>query len=172
MQGGTLVYGFQGNFLLRARPYLVDEEFATVTTNTTQSPERIQALLEDLNSRFAGTRIYLLGTSSGTEATMALAPYLSQRIAGVIHTASLGDSYRFDARKYRNRQLLVHHKDDGCRFTPYFAAKASHDRFGTDLITMQGGTSIGDPCEAFSHHGFHGIERETAAAIKKWIKDG
>jgi hypothetical protein len=43
MDNGRLVYGFKGNFLLRARPFIVDDEFATVTTNSTHSEERIQA---------------------------------------------------------------------------------------------------------------------------------
>lgn len=110
MQDGTLVYGFKGNFLLRARP------------------------------------------------TMALAGYLSERIAGEIHTSSHSEIYGFDTRT--------------CRSTPFFAAEAAHERYGTDLIAMDGGISVGGPCEAFAHHGYNGIERETAAAIKKWIKQG
>jgi len=45
-------------------------------------------------------------------------------------------------------------------------------QFGNDFIAMDGGTRIGDPCEAKGHHGYHGIEKETVAAIKKWIKQG
>jgi hypothetical protein len=172
MENGRLVYGFAGNFLLRARPFIVDDEFATVTTNSTQSEERIQAVLDDLKRRFPEARIYLIGTSNGTGPTMALAAYLSDKIAGEIHTSSLMGIYGFDARKYRNRQLVVHHKDDACRATPFSAAKASHERFGNDFIAMEGGISVGDSCEAFAHHGYNGIERETAAAIKNWIRQG
>jgi hypothetical protein len=172
MQDGQLVYGFRGNFLLRARPFIVDDEFATVATNSTQSEERIQAVLDDIKSRFPNAQIYLMGTSNGTGPTMALAGYLSDKIAGEIHTSSGSEIARFDARKYKNRQLVVHHKNDICRSTPFFAAEASHQRYGTDFIAMEGGISIGDPCEAFAHHGYNGIERETVDAIKKWIKQG
>ena len=172
MQDGVLLYGFKGNFLLRARPFIVDDEFATVTTNTTHSPERVQVLLDDLKRRFAGAQIYLMGTSNGSAATMALSGYLSERIAGVIHTSSHSEIYGFDTRKYKNRHLIVHHKRDTCRSTPFFAAEAAHERYGTDFIAMDGGISVGEPCEAFAHHGYNGIERETAAAIKKWIKQG
>jgi dienelactone hydrolase len=172
MQDGRLVYGYKGNFLVRSRPHIVDEEFATVTTNTTQDEERIQAVLDDLKRRFPAARVYLMGTSNGTGATMALAGYLSDRIAGVIHTSSRSEIRLFDARKYRNRHLVVHHKDDICRVTPFFAAEESHLRFGNDFIAMEGGISQGDPCEAFSHHGYNGIERETIEAIKKWIRSG
>ena len=172
IQDGKLVYGFKGNFLLRARPFIVDEEFATVTTNSTQSEERIQAVLDDIKGRFPNAQIYLMGTSNGTGPTMALAGYLSDKISGEIHTSSGSEIHGFDARKYKNRQLVVHHKDDTCRFTPFFAAEASHQRYGNDFIAMEGGISVGDPCEAFAHHGYNGIEQETVNAIKKWIKQG
>ena len=172
MVGGKLVYGFQGNFLLRTRRLLVDDEFATVTTNTTQSEERIQAVLDDVKRRFAAARVYVMGTSNGTAATMALADYLSGRVAGEIHTSSLLEIRRFDTRRYKNRHLIVHHKEDICRATPYFAAEEAHRKYGTDFIAMEGGISVGDPCEAFSHHGYNGIERQTIDAIKKWVRQG
>lgn len=37
MEYGELVYSMRTNFLLRARSYFVDEEFATVATNATPS---------------------------------------------------------------------------------------------------------------------------------------
>jgi hypothetical protein len=170
MQEGRLVYGFRGNFVVRTRPLIVDDEFATVTTNTTQSPERIQAVLDDIKRRFPGAKIYLMGTSNGTGATMALAGYLSDKIAGEIHTSSLNAIHSFDARKYANRHLVVHHRNDPCRFTLYGSAETSHERYGSELIAMEGGISVGDFCEPFSHHGFDGIERETIETIKNWIK--
>ena len=39
----------------------------------------------------------------------------------------------------------------------------------TELITAEGGTSLGDPCEARAHHGFNGIEREIVAEIAERI---
>jgi hypothetical protein len=172
MENGKLVYGYRGNFLLRSRKFIVDGQFATVTTNTTQSEERIQAVLDDVKTRFPGAKIYLMGTSSGTYSTMALARYLSDKIAGEIHTSSLNKIHEFDARKYKNRQLVVHHKNDGCSLTLFGPAKASHDKYGNDFIAMEGGAAVGDPCEAFGYHGYNGIERETVDAIKKWILQG
>ena len=172
MQNGKLVYGFRGNFLIRSRPYLVDKEFATVATNTTTSEERVQALLDDIQRRYPQAKIYVMGTSNGTYATMRLAEYLSGRVAGVIHTSSLNAISQFDSRKYKNRQLIVSHVDDVCRATRYSASKDAAERYGTDFIAMQGGISVGEYCEAFSHHGYNGIERETIEKIKDWIRKG
>lgn len=172
LEGDKLVYGFRGNFLLKVRPLIVDDEFATVATNSTQLTERIQALIDDLNQRFPAAQLYLVGTSNGTQDTMALAGYLSTRIAGEIHTSSKQGIAAFDARKYANRQLVVHHRNDGCRYTPLGSAEYSHEKYGTELIVMEGGINVGDPCEPQSHHGFNGIERETVEAIKQWIRRG
>ncbi len=169
---GKLVYRAKNNFLLRSRPFLVDDEFAAVATNSTSSAERVQALVDDLKKRFPGAAIYLMGTSRGTLHTMALADYLSTRIAGEIHTSSFAAIATFDATKYKNRQLVVHHADDGCRATPAGAAQHAHERYGTPLIVMHGGDSEGNPCQPFGHHGYNGIEKATIDAIKQWIRQG
>jgi len=172
LEDGQLVYRMKGNFLLRARTFLVDDEFATVATNSTQVRERIQAVIDDVKARIPAARIYLMGTSKGTYDTMDLAEYLSDKISGEIHTSSLSNIASFDAKKYHNRHLIVHHKFDACRKTPFSAAEQSHARYGNELITMEGGISVGDPCEAFAYHGYNGIERKTAEAIKRWIRLG
>jgi hypothetical protein len=172
IENGTLVYNAASNFLLRARAFLVDEEFATIATNATSSEERVQGLLDDVHRRFPAARIYVMGTSRGTIDTMTLAGYLSDRVAGEIHTSSMQRVASFDASKYHNRHLIVHHRDDSCRHTPTTAAQWAHDRYGDELILMEGGISKGDDCGPFAHHGYNGIERETADAIKQWVKQG
>src|SRR5215212_1542514 len=56
------------------------------------------------------------------------------------------------------RTLVIHHSQDGCRVTlpagvePFIKWSAGRAR----VAWMNGGRSEGDPCEAFSHHGFNG----------------
>jgi hypothetical protein len=169
-EDGLVKYQMAENFLLRSRRFIVDQEFATVAMDTTASEARIQAVVDDIRHRMAGAKIYLVGTSTGTSDTMQLAGYLADKIDGEIHTSALSSVASFDGPSYRNRQLLVHHRDDGCRLTPFEAAEASHLRYGTELIAMEGGASSGNPCKAFGHHGFNGIEQETVAAIKRWVR--
>lgn len=172
MVNGKLLYNLSGNFLIRSRKHLVDHAFATVASNSSQSEERMQALLDDIKQRYPAAQIYLMGTSKGTYDTMRLSGYLSDKIAGVIHTASLNEIASFDARRYKNRHLLVHHRRDSCRVTGFYFAEQSHKKFGNELIVMDGGTSIGDDCLAAAYHGFNGIEAETVAKIKEWILRG
>lgn len=35
---------------------------------------------------------------------------------------------------------------------------------------FQGGTAVGDPCEAFAYHGDMGIDDDVVKAIADWIK--
>ena len=75
-----------------------------------------------------------------------------------------------DTTKLKSRNLLVAHKDDSCRVTPPSSAIENHQSYGTPLILMEGGITEGNECEEFDHHGFNGVELETANQIKAWIK--
>ena len=37
------------------------------------------------------------------------------------------------------------------------------------LLSFTGGQSAGDPCEAFAHHGFTGIEGDVVSQTAAWI---
>ena len=128
------------------------------------------ALLDDLARRFPKAAVYIIGTSRSTYATMRLAESLDGRVAGFVHSSSMNPIAVFDPRALKSRHLIVHHRNDTCRVTGYASAASSHERYGTELLTMEGGITEGDPCEAFAHHGYNGIERETVEKIKAWIR--
>jgi hypothetical protein len=58
------------------------------------------------------------------------------------------------------RTLVIHHHQDSCRNTlpagvdPFIKWSSGRAR----VTWVSGGSSQGDPCEAFSHHGFNGID--------------
>lgn len=158
------------NFLIRSRGMFADNETIAISTDSTGVEERMAGILDDLQKRYPSIKFYIIGTSSSTISTMQLAEKLDGKVAGFIHTSSMGSIAEFDTRNLRSRQLIVHHYHDGCHVTNYGSAKANHDKYGTDFITMDGGIGIGDPCEPFAHHGYNGIEKETVDKIKVWIK--
>lgn len=170
LRDGKVSFSAAGNFLIRSRALFADSETVVVSTDATTSPERMNAIIADLSNRYADASIYIVGTSRSTTSTMTLAEKLDGKVAGFIHTSSMNEIAGFDTRHLKSRQLLVHHKDDGCRVTTYNAAQSNHDRYGTLLITMEGGTTSGNPCEAFGYHGYNGIEGETVAKMKAWIR--
>ena len=166
---GKLTFRMGGNFLIRSRALFATGPFVAASTDATTSPDRILAIAGDLQRRFGALKVYVVGTSRSTESTMALATPLDGRVAGFVHSSSMRAIATFDTRKFRSRHLIVLHKRDACRVTPPAAGEVSHKTFGTELLEMDGGKSIGDDCEAFAHHGYNGIERDTVEKIKAWV---
>jgi hypothetical protein len=169
MMDGKLVFAGGGNFLIRSRELFADGRFVAVSTDATSTPDRMLAIVRDLEARFGKIPIYLIGTSRSTEATVALAKPLDGMVAGFVHTSSMNGIAGFDPRGLKSRHLIVLHVMDACRVTSPSAGAASHRKYDTELIEMNGGTSVGDDCEAYAHHGYNGIEQATVDRIKAWI---
>ena len=71
-------------------------------------------------------------------------------------------------RGIKSRILVVAHRDDTCRATPY-AAQAKLAQ-GRDFVSVRGGKPPeSPPCDPFSPHGFFGKEPETVDAITAWM---
>ncbi|TAJ38671.1 MAG: hypothetical protein EPO55_15035 [Reyranella sp.] len=172
MQNGKLAFGFGGNFLIRSRELFADGRFVAASTDATSTPARILAIAQDLQRRYGGVAIYVIGTSRSTEATMLLAAPLDGQVAGFVHTSSMNGIAGFDPRKYKSRHLVVYHRMDACRVTKPSSSASSRASYGTETIEMEGGISTGDDCEAYSYHGYNGIEAVTVERIKAWIVAG
>lgn len=172
LENGRLVMRGAGNFLIRSRALFADERFVAASTSATSTPGRILAIVHELERRYGKLAVYVIGTSRSTEATQALAAALDGQVAGFVHTSSMNSIAGFDPRRFRSRQLLVIHRDDACRVTNTTASEASHRTYGTELIVLAGGKSVGDECEAYAHHGYNGIEKEAVDRIKAWIVAG
>ncbi len=140
----------------------------------------ISAVVADLNRRFPGLPLFLVGTSRGSVSAAALAARFGQPLAGSVLTSSMfrqtgrnsrepgpGLS-RFDFATIKIPLLFVHHVSDQCEVTPYGDAQRLSDKY--PLIAVLGGlTPKSDPCEAFSQHGFYGKESETVGEIVNWM---
>ena len=169
IEDGRLAMSLSGNFLIRSRELFADGTVVAASTDATSTPDRILAIVRDLEARYGTLRVYVLGTSRSTDATMALARSLDSRVAGFVHSSSMKGIAGFDPRGLRSRNLVVLHVRDACRASPPAAGLASHDKFGTELVQMDGGKSTGDDCEAYAYHGYNGIEADTVARIKQWM---
>jgi hypothetical protein len=136
----------------------------------------VKSVADDLQKRFPETRLFLIGTSRGTVSAGYAGAALSPRLAGVVLTSSLFNGNRagsglagFDFAAIKAPLLFVHHVDDGCRFTPYYAARSLSEKY--PLISVKGGKEArSDPCEPFSQHGYFGKEKETVDAIVDWMQ--
>lgn len=190
-QKGAVKFGPTANFLVRIKDQLTDAEIADVIVDSPsdQLPDGmndrfrlgsehaadIRSLIGNLRQRFPGAKIFLLGTSRGTISAAALGATLSDIVQGVVLTSTVTNADRtgralsgFDFDSIKVPVLLVHHRDDGCRTSPYSGASRLSKKF--PLISVSGGDPPqGDPCESMAQHGYVGREAPTAQAIRDWM---
>ena len=169
MANGKIALTAGGNFLIRSRELFADGTMVAASTDATSTPDRILAIVRDLEARYGKIAIYVVGTSRSTEATMLLAKSLDGQVAGFVHSSSLNGISSFDPRALKSRNLIVLNTLDACRVTRPSGGQASHRQYGTELIEVTGGKSTGDDCEAYAYHGYNGIEADTVGKIKAWI---
>jgi hypothetical protein len=172
--GQGVLFFSPDNFAIRIRGLIADDEFVTAETDSTvsiSSIERVQAIIDDLHSRYPKAKIYVLSTSKGSISIHELSKTMDGKISGFINTSSLSSvNHELDTRGLKSRYLLVHHRYDGCKTTSYDGAVYNHETYGTELITMEGGTTAGNVCGPQAHHGYLGIESETVEKIKAWVR--
>lgn len=178
------------NFLVRTRSLFVARGVATAVIDvpddvTTMSDayrmsprhaEDVRRVVDELQQRFPGRPVFLVGTSRGTVSAAHAGAVLGRSVAGVVLSSTVFNATRggvgvsgFDWDSIRSRLLFVHHVDDACVATPYAMARrlaASHT-----LVSAHGGEAPrSDACEAFSAHGFLGIEAPVVDAIVQWMR--
>ena len=177
------------NFLLRSRGLFLKNGIATVVVDSPSDmrgmndtfrlgrdhANDIAAVIDDVKKRFPDARIFLVGTSRGTVSAASAGAALGERVSGVVLTATLFNAAKagpglsgFDFGSIKVPALFVHHRDDGCRQTPYAPAQRLSNRF--PLISVAGGDPPqSEPCEALSYHGFLGREAQVVDAISAWV---
>jgi len=190
--------GLGGNFLVRTREEWVQRGIGVVIPdmpagystlfNKRNTPEYADAAakLVAFAKSQANVPVWLMGTSQGTNAASNGGGTLTHgEIAGVILTSSItrrGGKPLYAETVFDNKLaainvpvLIVSHNADGCVQTPASdgpkikAALTASPR--SEVILMSGGLpDKSDPCEAFSAHGFYGIEAETVQRIVDWMR--
>jgi hypothetical protein len=171
MLDDKLMFDYRGNFLIRSRHLFTDHETVAVSTDASQSAERMTALVNDVKQRYPGVKIYFAGTSRSTIDSMTLSKRMGNQAEGYIHTASMNVIGKFDTTQAAGRHLIVHHVKDGCRLTGFGWAEYNHKTYGTRFIPVEGGVDTGDVCSGSGHHGFNGVEKETIDRIMSWVKE-
>jgi hypothetical protein len=195
---GAAKRSLMGNFLLRTRGRFVAEGVLVAAVDSpSDRPYGLDgfrttgAHAEDVGTLIAALReiapapVWLVGTSMGTVSAANAAARLSAGSGGpdgLVLTStvtregrerpeSVGDIRLGDIRV---PTLVVHHRQDACRATPYADTpsllrdlKSAPRR---ELLSFDGGDPPqSGPCEARSAHGYVGLEAEVVAAIVGWI---
>ncbi|HZM45517.1 MAG TPA: alpha/beta hydrolase [Burkholderiales bacterium] len=192
--GGGFGWG-AGNFLVRSRELFAQQGFTVAVVDkpsdrrdltgfrqTREHVADVKALIAWLRKE-TGVPVWLVGTSFGTYSAAYVASQLAPSDGGpdgivLTSTTLTHDKIRavpdLPVQRIAVPALVVHHRQDGCPYCRFAdvprlmggltAAPAK------ELIAIDGGVSKGDPCEAFSYHGYNGKEQETVASIADWIK--
>jgi predicted esterase len=190
-QKGPVKFGPTANFLVRIKDQMTDADIADVIVDSPsdQLPggmsdtfrlgqdhaTDIRALIRELKQRFPSAKIFILGTSRGTISAASLGASLGDAVQGVVLSSTVTNADRtgtglsgFDFGSIKVPVLLVHHRDDGCRSSPYSGAERVARKF--PLVSVSGGDPPqSEPCEAMSQHGYLGREAPTTQAIRNWM---
>lgn len=199
VENGVLIYSrLTGNFLIRSRRHLANELISTLVVDCRSNSflscsssyqasksrqEDVDKLIEHVQKNNPTIKeVWLVGTSMGVISSSFMPMHNLKGYTGAIHTASITepyakDSYRelgdFDYKKSSVPQFFIHHINDPCHFTSYKGAKEISSRFEIPLITVSGGSEFrGHPCQAFTEHGFMGIEKQVMQSIAEIIITG
>ncbi len=178
-----------GNFLIRSRHHLVDSDIAALLVDCRSdfeqacadeyqaSEERvrdIETLVRQARSLLpALSEVWIVSTSRGVLASGAAVTFGEGTFSGAIHTAGMFDRSRELGLTFRGAmpQFIIHHADDPCSITSYASAQRLARGEGMTLITARGGSGFtGRACEAYTQHGFAGIEPEVMGRVRAVIR--
>jgi dienelactone hydrolase len=185
-----------GNFVVRTRQQFAahglvvavvdapsDRQSPPYLSGFRQKPEHVA----DIKAVIAWLReqthvpVWLIGTSRGTQSAAYVA---TQLVAdggpdGLVLTSTILTDPKGRAvpemplGKLAIPVLVVHHKQDGCKFCQFRDISLLMDKLGAaprkELIAVEGGQDRGDPCEAKAYHGYNGIESQVVTRIADWI---
>jgi pimeloyl-ACP methyl ester carboxylesterase len=187
----------KGNFLVRSRQLFASQGLAVAVVDapsdrqgppflggfrqTDQHVADIKAVIGWLKQ--STLPVWLVGTSRGAQSAAYIATQLGVAAGGpdglVLTSTILADkSSRAVPEMPLDRLaipvLAVHHEQDACKVSAYSQISYLMNKLAViptkELVIMKGGSSSGDPCEAFAYHGFNGLEHDVVAKIAAWIQ--
>jgi len=194
VEDGQVQYGMRGNFLIRARRHFLEDGYLTAVIDapSDQQPsfhqshretprygEEVRAIIEAVSKKYGALDWTFIGTSEGSVSAVHAARMVpeAKRVvltSSVVFPGPRGRGVEAGHVKQVKIPLLwVHHRRDPCKFTPYYRVKSYAEETGTPLVSVTGaGDTRGNPCEAFSEHGFVGTEVKVIQATLSWIRTG
>lgn len=157
----------QGNQLVRTRKAYAAAGVASLVID---AGVPASAAVTYLRQRF-GRPVTVAGTSRGS---LRLGEALGSRPNGFVITAGFLDQVRgqIGSPAALPPTLVVHHRQDGCRFTPPSAVEPFKAWGGARVrVTwIDGGTDAGDPCQARGYHGFAGNDGRVVGLVAGFAK--
>ena len=194
-EGGSIDYELKGNFLVRSSRHWLDDDTLVVAVDapsdqwssfsqefraTPRYAKDVAALLDAVAAKYPVGEWTFVGTSEGSISAYHAARMNPAHAKRLALTASVFSASRNGPGLSGVRPdelgmplLIVHHEDDPCPITRYKDAAGFAAAGKSPLLTVRGGgPARGNPCMAFTAHGFVGVEAETVHAIRSWVRSG
>lgn len=158
----------RGNQLVRTRQAYLAFDIATLTVDRDADLAVAVAYMRKI-----AAPVVLVGTSRGTErAARAISAGVKADAmvltSGFLYSvqATIGSPERLP------RTLVIHHRNDQCRFTSPAAVEPFKQWGGgrVAVVWLDGGPGGEPVCEAFSYHGFQGIDGKVVAAVARFVQ--
>ena len=167
----------EGNQLVRTRAAYAARGFAVLVPDHGVDLSAAVAFMAKIKRP-----VTVVGTSRGTQraaeglaqgaqpdALVLTSGFLSPQSGQGVHRsviALMGSPARLP------RTLVIHHRQDGCRFTlpsgvePFVKWSGGKAR----VTWLDGGSSMGDPCKARAYHGFNGLDAQVVSAVAAFAR--
>jgi dienelactone hydrolase len=186
-----------GNFLVRTRQQFADAGLAVAVidapsdkqspphlSGNRQRPEHVTDVLAVIAwlKQQSPVPVWLVGTSRGTQSAAYIATEATPAQGGpdgmVLTSTILTDPKgravpQMPLEKLSIPVLVVHHQLDGCKLCAFSDMPVMMEKLArtpkAELISVTGGQSRGDPCEAMAYHGFNGLEADVVGKISRWV---
>jgi dienelactone hydrolase len=195
-EAGSFGWG-GGNFLVRTRQQFADAGLAVAVidapsdkqspphlSGNRQRPEHLTDVLAVIAwlKQQSPVPVWLVGTSRGTQSAAYIATEATPAQGGpdgmVLTSTILTDPKgravpQMPLEKLSIPVLVVHHQNDGCKLCAFSDMPVMMEKLAktpkAELISVTGGQSRGDPCEAMAYHGFNGLEADVVGKISRWV---
>ncbi len=173
--GGTVARG--GNQLVRTREAYAARGFAVLVPDLgvdVAAAVKYMAVIK--------RPVTLVGTSRGTQraaegiaqgarpdALVLTSGFLSPQSGQGVHRSVI---VLLGSPSLLPRTLVIEHRHDGCHFTsPEGVAPFLKWSGGRARVTwLDGGISVGNPCEARAYHGFNGLDAQVVSAVAAFAR--
>lgn len=166
--------GLRNNQLVRTQSRYRAAGWAAVVVDAGTS---LSTLTVELRRRY-GPRVVWVGTSRGTLRIGREVVGASARPDRVVLTAGFYDAQggnenvqgALGSPSSLPPTLVLHHRRDGCRFTPPSGVPQFQQWAGArvSVTWFDGGVDNGNPCQAAGYHGFAGLDGQVVAAVTRF----
>ena len=162
------ISGLRNNQLVRTRQAYLAHKLAVLVVDADVDLKRAVAYMAAIKRP-----VTVIGTSRGTlraaagiargakpDALVLTSGFLTNESGGSENVANI-----LGSPNALPRTLVIHHRNDGCRFTlpagvePFIRWAGGRAK----VAWLDGGASEGNPCKARAHHGFNGLDSRVVA---------